>query len=44
MSGSVRDFKHWIEREGPVKPPKSTDFTPLDFYLWRMLKTKVLEV
>lgn len=32
----------WIGRGGPVPwPPRSPDLTPLDFYLWGMMKTKV---
>lgn len=32
----------WIGRRGPVEwPPRSPDLTPLDFYLWGYLKSKV---
>ena len=34
----------WIGRYGPVTwPPRSPDFTPLDFYLWGHMKTLVYE-
>jgi hypothetical protein len=36
---------HWIGRRGPVEwPPKSPVLTPLDFYLWRLLKAIVYQV
>ncbi|KAK3881581.1 hypothetical protein Pcinc_013963 [Petrolisthes cinctipes] len=32
----------WIGRGGPIAwPPKSPDLTPLDFYLWGHLKSRV---
>ena len=32
----------WIGRNGPVAwPARSTDLTPLDFYLWGHMKTLV---
>ena len=31
----------WIGRDGPTPwPPRSPDITPLDFFLWGMLRTK----
>jgi len=45
---NVRDYLHdllperWIGRRGPVEwPARSPDLTPLDFFLWGFLKTKV---
>lgn len=33
---------HWIGRRGPIEwPPRSPDLTPLDFFLWGYLKSKV---
>jgi hypothetical protein len=32
----------WIVRDGPIAwPPRSPDLTPLDFFLWGYLKSKV---
>ena len=32
----------WIGRGGPTSwPPRSPDVTPLDFFLWGYVKTKV---
>ena len=32
----------WIGRDGPIMwPARSPDITPLDFFLWGYLKTKV---
>jgi hypothetical protein len=32
----------WIGRGGPIPwPPRSCDYTPLDFYLWSDVKQKV---
>ena len=32
----------WIGRDGPTPwPPRSTDITPLDFFLWGYVKDKV---
>ena len=32
----------WIGRGGPISwPPRSPDLTPLDFFLWGYLKSKV---
>lgn len=38
-----RNFPHqWIGREGPMYwPPRSPDLTPLDFFLWGYVKSKV---
>lgn len=34
----------WIGRNGPWRwPPRSPDLTPLDFYLWGYIKSKVYE-
>ena len=34
----------WLGRGGPVAwPPRSPDLTPLDYYLWRHMKTLVYE-
>ena len=34
----------WLGRGGPVAwPPRSPDFTPLDYYLWDHMKTLVYE-
>lgn len=36
--------EHWIGRRGPVEwPARSPDLTPLDFFLWGYLKSKVYE-
>jgi len=36
---------HWIARHGPMEwPPRSPDFTPLDFYLRRHFKAMVYQV
>jgi hypothetical protein len=33
---------HWIGRRGPVEwPPRSPDLSPLDFFLWGHLKSRV---
>ncbi|PSN49423.1 hypothetical protein C0J52_06611 [Blattella germanica] len=33
---------HWIGRRGPIEfPPRSTDLTPMDFYLWGTVKDEV---
>ena len=44
----VRDFlnetfpNRWIGRNGPTPwPPRSTDITPLDFFLWGYVKDRV---
>lgn len=35
----------WIGRGGPINwPPRSPDLTPLDFYVWGYMKSKVYEV
>ena len=46
----VREILHeifpnrWLGRVGPVAwPPRSTDQTPLDYYLWGHMKTLVYE-
>jgi len=46
----VRDYLNesfpnlWLGRGGPVAwPPRSSDLTPLDYYLWGHLKTLVYE-
>uniref|UniRef100_A0A8D9AAQ2 Histone-lysine N-methyltransferase SETMAR n=1 Tax=Cacopsylla melanoneura TaxID=428564 RepID=A0A8D9AAQ2_9HEMI len=45
----VRDFlniqfRMWIGRRGHIEwPPRSPDLTPLDFFLWGYLKSKVYE-
>ena len=38
-----RNFpENWIRRAGPIAwPPRSTDLTPPDFYLWGRLKKSV---
>ena len=34
----------WIGRRGPIEwPARSTDLTPLDFYIWGYLKQKVYQ-
>lgn len=34
--------ERWIGRRGPIEwPPRSPDLTPLDFFLWGYLKSKV---
>lgn len=34
----------WIGRNGPILwPPRSPDISPLDFYLWGMLKQKIYQ-
>jgi len=34
--------KRWIGRDGPTLwPPRSSDITPLDFFLWGYVKDKV---
>lgn len=45
---AVRNFlnetfpNRWIGRRGPIEwPPRSPDITPLDFFLWGYLKSKV---
>ena len=45
---AVRQFldltfpNRWIGRRGPIEwPPRSPDITPLDFFLWGYLKSKV---
>jgi len=45
---TIREFLNeqfpgnWIGRRGPVEwPPRSPDLTPLDFFLWGYLKSKV---
>ena len=39
------DFPNrWISREGPISwPPRSPDVTPLDFFLWGYVKSRVYE-
>jgi hypothetical protein len=35
---------HWIGRGGPVPwPPRSPDLTPMDYFLWGYIKSKVYE-
>ena len=35
----------WLGRGGPVAwPPRSPDLTPLDYYLWRHMKTLVYKL
>jgi hypothetical protein len=36
--------ERWVGRYGPVEwPPRSPDLTPLDFFLWGYIKSKVYE-
>lgn len=38
------NFVNWIGRGGPVNwPPRSPDFSPLDYFLWGHMKTKVYQ-
>uniref|UniRef100_V5G5F0 Transposable element Tc3 transposase n=1 Tax=Anoplophora glabripennis TaxID=217634 RepID=V5G5F0_ANOGL len=44
----VREFlnhtfpNRWIGRRGAIEwPPRSPDLSPLDYFLWRQLKTKI---
>ena len=48
--GAVREYMNeqypnrWIGRRGAIEwPPRSPDLTPLDFFLWGYLKSKVYE-
>jgi len=37
-------LNRWLGRGGPIAwPPRSPDFTPLDYYLWGHMKTLVYE-
>ncbi|KAJ8909544.1 hypothetical protein NQ315_011377 [Exocentrus adspersus] len=35
----------WIGRQGPTAwPPRSADLTPMDYFLWRVVKSDVYRV
>jgi hypothetical protein len=39
-----RNFLNWIGRRGQMEwPPRSPDLTPLDYFYWGYLKSKVYE-